>query len=397
MKSPENSTHTGTNIVDTYLFNGYYFGAGLPIIRSGVVINGNGSTIERDTNSLENFNMLAIAEEGGLILYDTTVSGANDGLAAVASWYGSEVQVFNSIITNNEVSGLLSIVNHNSGIHYSSITNNNNSQSSFNSLAAGVVGLLSHNFQLKNNLLANNTAIYGIGAVQLSGNQNMVVSNNTISSNSGYAVGGIVLQQNTALVTHNTITGNIGSLTGGAFAGYSINTRLSHNIISGNEITPPPPPSPNSSHLGQLPMLGMQGLVTPAGGPTYAEMIVNTPISFSTNQNVFGQNGLSGTSGFTLDTSDIVPVGATSTVISPTLADNGGPTLTHLPAPGSAAVDGGDSNCEFNVRDQRGFVRPWDGDDNGSEVCDIGAVEANSVAIADLIFKDGFEATIILR
>ncbi len=202
---PENSTVTGTAIVDAYGFNGYTFGSGLPVIRSGVVINGHGSTIERDISSPENFNMLAVADENGLILNDTIVSGANDGLAAVASWYGSEVQLFNSTISNNGVSGLLSIVNHNSGIHYSSIINNNNSLSSFYTLASGVVGLLSHNFQLKNNLIANNVADYGLGATQLSGSQNLVVSNNTISGNSGAQIGGLVLQQNTALITHNTI------------------------------------------------------------------------------------------------------------------------------------------------------------------------------------------------
>jgi hypothetical protein len=56
------------------------------------------------------------------------------------------------------------------------------------------------------------------------------------------------------------------------------------------------------------------------------------------------------------------------------LADNGGPTRTHLPGPGSPAIDGGvASNCP--ATDQRGVARPQDGDDDGSAVCDAGAVE----------------------
>lgn len=65
------------------------------------------------------------------------------------------------------------------------------------------------------------------------------------------------------------------------------------------------------------------------------------------------------------------------------LADNGGPTLTLLPQPGSAAIDANVSGgCNGGVAtDQRGDPRPY-----GSG-CDIGAVEAN-----DFIFRDGFEA-----
>ncbi|MEO7326822.1 MAG: choice-of-anchor Q domain-containing protein [Dokdonella sp.] len=63
------------------------------------------------------------------------------------------------------------------------------------------------------------------------------------------------------------------------------------------------------------------------------------------------------------------------------LADNGGPTMTRMPAAGSPAID------EVRVSactgfDQRGISRP-----QGSR-CDIGAVE---VEIVDLIFKNGFD------
>jgi LPXTG-motif cell wall-anchored protein len=56
------------------------------------------------------------------------------------------------------------------------------------------------------------------------------------------------------------------------------------------------------------------------------------------------------------------------------LANNGGPTMTHLPLTGSDAIDGGvATGCPKT--DQRGVSRPQDGNNDGVAVCDVGAVE----------------------
>ncbi len=70
------------------------------------------------------------------------------------------------------------------------------------------------------------------------------------------------------------------------------------------------------------------------------------------------------------------------------LTDNGGPTLTHLPLVSSPVIDSGD-NATCLQLDQRGETRPFDGDGNGSDVCDIGAIEYGMTD--DIIFKDGFD------
>jgi hypothetical protein len=57
------------------------------------------------------------------------------------------------------------------------------------------------------------------------------------------------------------------------------------------------------------------------------------------------------------------------------LADNGGPTQTHELLPSSQAIDSGDPN-DCPATDQRGAMRPRDGDGNMVAVCDIGAFES---------------------
>ncbi len=60
------------------------------------------------------------------------------------------------------------------------------------------------------------------------------------------------------------------------------------------------------------------------------------------------------------------------------LADNGGPTLTHLPRSGSPVLDTGGSDGPVTCTDQRGYLRHADGDHDGECKCDSGAVEARS-------------------
>ncbi len=61
------------------------------------------------------------------------------------------------------------------------------------------------------------------------------------------------------------------------------------------------------------------------------------------------------------------------------LQDNGGPTLTHALTAPSPAVDAGDDTIcaapPINNLDQRGVIRPYDGNGDGVAVCDIGAFE----------------------
>ena len=51
--------------------------------------------------------------------------------------------------------------------------------------------------------------------------------------------------------------------------------------------------------------------------------------------------------------------------------------MTHSLSTGSPAIDAAD-NTSCPVADQRGIRRRYDGDSNGSLICDIGAYEYNT-------------------
>jgi hypothetical protein len=62
------------------------------------------------------------------------------------------------------------------------------------------------------------------------------------------------------------------------------------------------------------------------------------------------------------------------------LQNNGGLTATHLPEPGSPAIDHGtNKNCP--PQDQRGVARPQESDGQGAILCDVGAVEVAGTEI----------------
>jgi subtilisin family serine protease/Tol biopolymer transport system component len=93
---------------------------------------------------------------------------------------------------------------------------------------------------------------------------------------------------------------------------------------------------------------------------------------------------------FQPDATDVV--GAAREMTLGPLADNGGPTLTHMPLAGSAPVDRADptplpTNIDV-TRDQRGTPRPQDGDGDGVARRDVGAVERFLAVLSGRVFED---------
>ena len=201
---------------------------------------------------------------------------------------------------------------------------------------------------------------------------------NSVSGASFSEGGGIQNSQGTAVVVNSTFADNSASYGGGGMGnnggGASASATLINNTFSGN--------SGNSggaisSYFGSW-VISNTILADSSSG--VADCSHNGgSISFVGSHNIVetpgncDDNGLSGT--------------AVDPVLG-TLGDYGGETETiHLSA-GSPAIDAGDgavcSAALVNDLDQRGVARPFDGDNDLTAVCDIGAFEYNAAPAPDL-------------
>jgi predicted outer membrane repeat protein len=191
---------------------------------------------------------------------------------------------------------------------------------------------------LKNSTFQNNGALTYGGACYsewvLSTFQNCTLSGNSAGVSGGAIAGGPVVR-----ILNTTITDNTADFAAGVMASRAI---LHSSIIAGNIARHSPDILTSADSLNLS--LGFN-LIGNAQGSNIAPWFGD----------IFGDS-----------LSPIDPL------LVP-LADNGGPTLTHAPLPGSPALNAG-SIFDTLSTDQRGFLRPFD------NTRDIGAVELSVIA-----------------
>ena len=210
-----------------------------------------------------------------------------------------------------------------------------------------------------NSSVSGNTAVGGGGGIHCI---DLTMTNSTVSGNTTDASGGGITHWGTSTVTNSTVSGNVAAETGGGILNWW-NLTLINTTLSGNTAA-------TGGNIG--------------GGNNV--MLSNTLIDGDCElENGYEPVTLGGNLESPGDTCGLDPsideINVTPAELNlGALQDNGGPTLTHLPGPESAAIDIIDPEDCVDAdglrltKDQRGEMRPQ------GRKCDVGAVEVVSGA-----------------
>ncbi len=318
-------------------------GGGAPVIKVGAGVtttiraftlrNGNEPTL--GGGGLQNFLGTVLLED--MLITDNTAGGAGGG--GILNLQGS-MTILRSVISNN---------------HTTSSTGGIYTTTGFT--------------DIRDSAIIGNTAVSFGGGVYASGVSTLRIVNSTISGNETNSHGGGVLlsiaEGGFAGIYNTTISRNIGDAdannTGGD-PGLSVSEDtlppvLANTILAGNFIQDDEGPIPDDC-FGTIDSRGYNIIQTSADCTGYAES----------------------------DLLDVDP-------LLDDLTSASGTTFVHALLTDSPAVDGGDPDgCTYDdqdaegnpiitelTTDQRGELRPIDGDADGTDTCDIGAYEVQSV------------------
>ena len=246
----------------------------------------------------------------------------------------------------------------------------------------GVLGGGYGNVEIVDSTITGNSAAFGAGLVAIAGY--LTVEGSTFSANQADQFGGAgVLQAKYEIVLSNsTVSGNSSGDINGGIAFYSgggggggggargdvAPIRIEFTTVTGNSAV-------DIGGVGISSYYGTSIVGSVISGNTAAtDPDIGFEPGFNTTADVsaslIGVDSSSGT--LNLDTASATLLGQ-DPLLGP-LADNGGPTFTHLPGAGSPLIDAipsGEAGCGTTVVvDQRGEARPQ------GEGCDIGALES---------------------
>ncbi len=194
------------------------------------------------------------------------------------------------------------------------------------------------------------------GAIYVSGSS-AVLTDVAIIGNSAGDAGGMFMGGGNLFLTNVTISGNSAAADGGGLQLANVTAGLINVTITAN-----------SAAAGG-------GIFRTFGTVVLKNTIVanNSPGGNCNAAIVSGGNNLD--SGNTCGLTFLGDLINTDPLFGP-LQNNGGQTDTHALPAGSPAIDAG-TNTGCPATDQRGVARPFDGNGDGTPVCDIGAYEFN--------------------
>jgi hypothetical protein len=346
------------------------------LINSSVTISGSGQTIVAGGNSrvmeISNANTVASVTVSNLTLTGGNYSGPGAGLAIK---YGAPVAPL-----SRPQGGALAPTATGPNVTLNQVTIGNNTSN----VKAGGLYISNATVAINQSSISGNTlnasGNYGAGGVYIANGSAVTITDSTISGNraSGshaFLSGGIYVYKSALVMTNSTVTSNSANGTNDLAGGISLansSAGIYNSTVTGNTTT-----GSNVSAGGIL-----VGAEASASLNIFNSILANNTGTQANmgvfNSNVVAQSNLMGTAlsgafaGNGNVFSDAPGLGA--------LADNGGPTLTMLPQPGSPALGAGNAALipAGVTTDQRGvgYARIV----NGS--LDIGSVEAAAAPAA---------------
>ena len=385
----EAGTYTLTAVHNTTAFGPN----GLPSIIGAITLTGAGAdttVIERAAGAPP-FRIVHIAATGALELADLTIRGGNpDGFFGGGLFNAGAVLISGSTLFGN-TAGSGGGVENRGTMDIVSSTISHNALSIQGGSGGGIdnTGMLS----ITDSTLFGNTGSAGGGILNDArfGPGTVTITGSTLSSNTAFAGGGIENIEGFVTIRNSTLSGNTAENAGSGIVNSQGTITVNNSTITLNTASD----------------VGVAGFDNLSEGTVN---ISNTIIAQNLGRdcrgtfqsrgfNLIGNNH--GCSGFGAEGDQVGTPGRPIDVMLGPLQDHGGPTQTHALQRGSPAIDAGnpaevgigENVCE--LRDQRGFVRPIDGDRprDGTAICDIGAFEFGPDLVNHLVAFDRLEST----
>jgi predicted outer membrane repeat protein len=219
------------------------------------------------------------------------------------------------------------------------------------------------------------------GGIYVSEGGTLALNNSTVTSNTASFAGAGIFNDGTATLTNSTFSANTGPDFGGGIFNEGTLT-MSNSTVSGNSSTQLGGGISIGSGTATMTNITVSNNTSLYGGgisADYTTTISGSIVAGNTQRNFFDIFG---------PVTRLFCLGDASTLNLGALANNGGPTQTILPGPGSTAINGIPCS-DAPQTDQRGLIRPDPASAASASPCDVGAVEVGSVP--DVIFVNGFE------